>query len=152
MWDPPGLGPSLMGDDKQEKMIGRALRRREDERFLTGRGRYVADIAATDALHGHVLRSPHAHARIRNVDVAGAKALPGVRAVYAGQDLASLGTMPCLAAVKPLTAPPRHALAIEAVRHVGEAVAFIVADRREQAREAAEAIVVEYEPLPAVVD
>lgn len=141
-----------MAQDTQEKMIGRSLRRREDERFLTGRGRFVADIAVPDALCGHVLRSPHAHALIRNVDVVVARAMTGVHAIYTGKDLASLGMMPCLAAVKPLTAPPRPALAIDTVRHVGEAVAFVVADSEAQAREAAEAIVVDYEPLPAVID
>ncbi len=141
-----------MGETRQEKMIGRSLRRREDERFLIGRGRYVANIAVPDALHGYVLRSVHAHALIRSVDVARAKTMPGVRAIYTGADLSGLGTMPCLAAVKPLTAPPRHALAIKTVRHVGEAVAFVVADTVEQAREAAEAVGIDYETLAAVVD
>jgi carbon-monoxide dehydrogenase large subunit len=141
-----------MGEAGQEKMIGRSLRRREDERFLTGRGRFVDDIAVPGALHGLVLRSPHAHARIRHMDVSAARALTGVLAIYTGADLAGLGTMPCLAAVKPLSAPARHALAIDTVRHVGEAVAFIVADSADQARGAAEAVIVDYEPLPVTMD
>jgi carbon-monoxide dehydrogenase large subunit len=135
-----------------EQQIGRSLRRLEDARFLTGRGRYVADIAEPGALWGHVVRSPHAHARVRAIDTAAAAAQPGVRGVYTSADLVDLGAMPCMAAVKPLIVPPRHALARERVRHVGDPVAFVVADTAEQAREAAEQITVEYEPLSAVVD
>jgi carbon-monoxide dehydrogenase large subunit len=143
-----------MGNSSQEKMIGRSLRRREDGRFLTGNGRYVDDIAVMDCLYGHVLRSPHAHALIKGIDLAGAKSLPGVHAVYTHADLAAagLGHMPCLAAVKPMIVPPRPALATGRVRHVGDPVAFVVADGAERAREAAELIDVDYEALDAVVD
>src|SRR5690349_19917899 len=132
--------------------IGRSVRRLEDYRFLTGRGRYLADIACPGALWGHVLRSPHAHALIRRLDTAAAQRAPGVRAVYTAADLAGLGAMPCLAAVSPLIIPPRFALAVDRVRHVGDPVAFIVADSAEQAREAAELVEIDYEPLPSVVD
>ena len=90
-----------MGNSSQQKMIGRSLRRLEDARFLTGRGRYVDDIAVAGCLYGHVLRSPHAHAVIKRIDVSPAAALAGVRAVYTHADLAAegLGHMPCLAAV-----------------------------------------------------
>ncbi|CAN5896272.1 xanthine dehydrogenase family protein molybdopterin-binding subunit [soil metagenome] len=143
-----------MGNSSQQKMIGRSVRRLEDGRFLTGLGRYVADIAAADCLHGHVLRSPHAHALIRRLDVSRAAGLPGVQAVYVHADLAAegLGPMPCLAAVKPLIVPPRWALADGRVRHVGDPVAFVVADSEEIAREAAEQIEVDYESLDSVVD
>lgn len=132
--------------------IGRSIRRLEDARFLTGSGRYLADIPSPDALWGHVLRSPHAHARIERIDTAAAARAPGVRAIYTSADLEGLGTMPCLAAVTPLIVPPRHALAVGRVRHVGDPVAFIVADTAEQAREAAELVEVDYAPLPSVVD
>jgi carbon-monoxide dehydrogenase large subunit len=137
-----------------EKHIGRSVRRLEDSRFLTGRGHYVADIAAPDCLHGHVLRSPHAHALIKGIDVSHAASLAGVHAVYSHADLAAagLGHMPCVAAVKPLIVPPRPALADGRVRHVGDPVAFVVADSEEIAREAAELIEVDYESLPSVVD
>jgi carbon-monoxide dehydrogenase large subunit len=135
-----------------EQQIGRSLRRLEDARFLTGRGRYVADIAEPGALWGHVMRSPHAHARVLRIETSAAAALPGVQGVYTAADLADLGAMPCMAVVKPLIVPPRHALARRCVRHVGDPVAFVVADSAEQAREAAEQVVVEYEPLGAVVD
>ncbi len=99
--------------------IGRSVQRLEDVRFLTGRGRYVADIASPGCLWGHVLRSPHAHALIKRIDVARASAIAGVCGVYTSADLAELGPMPCLAAVTPLIVPPRPALAVGRVRHVG---------------------------------
>lgn len=132
--------------------IGRSLRRLEDVRFLTGEGRYLADIACPGAAWGHVLRSPHAHALIRRIDADAAKKLAGVRGIFTSADLAGLGPMPCMAAVSPLIVPPRPALADGRVRHVGDPVAFVVADTAEQARLAAESIEVDYEPLPAVVD
>ena len=132
----------------------RSVRRLEDVRFLTGRGRYVDDISEPAALHGHFVRSPHAHASIRSLDAAQARALPGVRLVATSDDLAAdgLGTMPCLAAVKPMIVPPRTALATGRARHVGDPVAFIVADSADISRAAAELLEVDYEALPAVVD
>ena len=133
---------------------GRSVRRLEDARFLLGRGRYVEDIDAGAALHGHVLRSPHAHALIQSIDVSAASAFPGVRLVATADDLAAdgLGPLPCMAAVKPLIVPPRPALAVGRVRHVGDPVAFVVADSAEAARDAADLIEVDYEPIPSVVD
>ena len=137
-----------------ENQIGRSVRRLEDVRFLLGQGRYVDDIARSGELHAHVLRSPHAHAILSRIDVTEAAALAGVRGVFTAADLAAdgIGTLPCMAAVKPLIVPPRTALATDRVRHVGDPVAFIVADSAEIAREAAELVEVEYQPLPAVVD
>lgn len=130
------------------------MRRLEDARFLTGHGRYVEDIAEPAALHGHVLRSPHAHALIRSIDVSSAVSMPGVHLVATADDLAAdgLGHMPCLAAVKPMIVPPRPALATGRVRHVGDPVCFVVADSAELAREAAERVEIDYQPLPSVVD
>ncbi len=132
----------------------RSIRRVEDARFLLGRGRYLEDIAVPTALAGHVLRSPHAHAVIRRIDTVQAAALPGVHLIATAADLAAdgLGHLPCMAAVKPLIVPPRPALAEGRVRHVGDPVAFVVADNVDIAREAAELIEVDYEPLPSVVD
>jgi len=140
-----------------EGTVGHSLRRLEDARFLTGQGRYVADLNAPGQLHGVALRAPHAHARILALDAGAARAMPGVRAVLTAADLEQegLGPLPCPAVVPtigPLIKPPRHALARDRVRHVGEAVAFVVADSIAAARDAAEAIRVDYEPLPAVVD
>ena len=138
-------------------LLGRSLNRLEDERFLRGRGRYVADLAASGALHGVVARSPHAHARIVALDVEKARAMPGVAAVFTGADLAAdnIGPLPCavtqIPMVTPLVVPPCHALAREIVRYVGEPVAFVVADSEQAARAAAEAVVVDYAPLTPVV-
>lgn len=132
--------------------IGRSIRRLEDLRFLTGRGRYLADIQCPGASWGHVLRSPHAHALIRRIDATAAKQRAGVLGVYTAADLADLGPMPCLAAVSPLIVPPRHALAVDRVRHVGDPAAFVVAESAEVAREAAELVEIDYEVLPSVVD
>ncbi len=135
-----------------DKLVGRSVPRLEDFRFLTGRGRYVADIACPGALWGYVLRSPHAHAVIKRIDTAAAVGHPGVHGVFTSADLAGLGAMPCMAAVSPLIVPPRFALAVERVRHVGDPVAFIVADGAEAAHEAAELVGIDYEALPPIVD
>ena len=145
------FGRDHVADGSQDK---RSIRRLEDARFLTGRGRYVDDIAEPAALHGYVLRSPHAHALIASLDVSPAASMAGVHLVATGDDLCAdgLGLMPCLAAVTPLIVPPRPALAMGRVRHVGDPVCFVVADSAELAREAAEQIEIAYEPLPSVVD
>jgi carbon-monoxide dehydrogenase large subunit len=137
--------------------IGRSLRRLEDPRFLTGRGRYVDDIDLPGQLHGIVLRSPYGHAAIEGIDGAAARAMPGVRGVFTAADLDAdgIGPLPCIAqvaTVAPIIVPPRRALARDRVRHVGDPVAFVVADTSDQARDAAERIAVAYRPLPAVVD
>jgi carbon-monoxide dehydrogenase large subunit len=137
--------------------IGRSLHRLEDLRFLTGRGRYVEDIDLPGQLHAIVLRSPHGHAAIEAIDSAAARAMPGVHGVFTAADLDAdgIGALPCIAqvaTVAPLIVPPRHALARGRARHVGDPVAFVVADTREAARDAAEQIAVAYRPLPAVVD
>jgi carbon-monoxide dehydrogenase large subunit len=136
--------------------IGRSLRRLEDKRFLTGQGRYVDDIAVLGQLHSVVLRSPHGHAWIQGIDAAVARAMPGVSGVFTAADLDAdgIGTLPCIAqvaTVAPIIVPPRRALARDRVRHVGDPVAFVVADTAQQARDAAEQIAVAYRPLPAVV-
>src|SRR5262245_53241158 len=139
------------------KLLGRSLDRLEDARFVKGRGRYVADLAASNALHGIVVRSPHAHARITSVDVEAARKMPGVAAVFTGADLAAdnIGPLPCavtsLPMASPLIVPPCHALARQAVRYVGEPVVGVVGASAERARDAAEAVVVEYEPLTPVI-
>jgi carbon-monoxide dehydrogenase large subunit len=137
--------------------IGRSLRRLEDPRFLTGQGRYVDDLDLPGQLHAFVLRSPHGHAAIEGIDTDAARTMPGVRGVFTAADLDAdgIGPLPCIAqvaTVAPMIVPPRRALARERVRHVGDPVAFVVADTAHQARDAAERIAVAYRPLPAVVD
>jgi aerobic carbon-monoxide dehydrogenase large subunit len=140
-----------------EPLLGRSINRIEDARFVRGRGRYVADLATPNALHGIVVRSPHAHARIRSLDVDAARRMPGIAAVFTGFDLASdqIGPLPCAAThipmTSPLVVPPYHALARDVARYVGEPVVFVIADSVESARDAAEAVIVDYEPLPPVV-
>jgi carbon-monoxide dehydrogenase large subunit len=139
------------------RQIGRALRRFEDARFLRGRGRFVEDIDLPGQLHGIVLRSPHGHADIARIDAAMARALPGVHGVFTAADLAAdnIGPLPCIAQVAtlgPMMMPPRYALAGERVRHVGDPVAFVVAETRELARDAAELVGVDYRVRAAVVD
>jgi aerobic carbon-monoxide dehydrogenase large subunit len=136
---------------------GRSVRRFEDLRFLTGRGRYVDDCTLPGQLYAHVLRSPHAHAAIERIDTTAARVADGVHGVFTETDLRAdgLGALPCIAQVStvgPMIVPPRYALAHGRVRHVGDAVALIVAESRDQARDAAERIVVKYRPLDAVVD
>jgi CO/xanthine dehydrogenase Mo-binding subunit len=112
--------------------IGRSLRRLEDERFLTGQGRYVDDIAVPGQLYSVVLRSPHGHAVIEGIDAGAARAMPGVHGVFTAADIDAdgIGALPCVArvaTVAPMIVPPRRALAQDRVRHVGDPVAFVVA-------------------------
>jgi aerobic carbon-monoxide dehydrogenase large subunit len=133
---------------------GRPVRRKEDDALVRGAGRYVADVAPAHTLSAIVLRSPRAHATFKITDVATARGKPGVFLVLTGEDTAELGSLPCTA-VPPgyqIEAPPYPVLARDAVRHVGDAVAFVVADTIERARDAAEAIAIDWQPLPHVVD
>ena len=134
-----------------------SLPRREDARFLSGQGRFTADLQRAGQLHAALVRSPHAHAQIRGIDAREARAMPGVVAVHVAQDLLDdgLGTLPCVAELSdgsPLSVPPRHALARERVRHVGDPVALVLADSRAAAQDAAQCVEVDYEPLPALID
>jgi carbon-monoxide dehydrogenase large subunit len=133
--------------------FGGAARRKEDDALLRGAGRYVADHAPAGALHAVVLRSPHAHARFRIADVAKARAMPGVALVLTGEDTVELGDLPCQGAIPEteLAAPPYPILARGEVRHVGDAVAFAAADTLDRARDAAEAVAIEWNALPHVV-
>jgi carbon-monoxide dehydrogenase large subunit len=129
--------------------IGLSLKRREDRRLLTGRGRFVDDVRLPDLVHAAIVRSPHAHARIVNVDARRARAFPGVVAVLTIADLPE-----CVAAVPPLVATPRFraytqpAIAGPKVRHAGEAVAVVVTDDAYGAADAADALDVQYAVLP----
>ena len=130
--------------------LGKPLRRKEDPALLSGRGRYADDLpVARGTLHAHVIRSPHAHARILDIDAAAALAMPGVAAVITGEEVRKL-TDPFLIALK---APvPQWSLAVERVRYVGEPVALVLAKNRYVAEDAASLVRIDYEPLAAVVD
>src|SRR5437588_1001478 len=139
--------------------VGQPVRRVEDRRFITGHGSYVDDINRPRQAHAFMLRSPHAHARIGAIDATAALAASSVLAVFTGDDLArdGIGTIPCLSAVTnrdgtPSVMPPHPAIVRDRVRHVGDTVAMVVAESAAAARDAAELIAVDYEPLPAVAN
>jgi carbon-monoxide dehydrogenase large subunit len=134
--------------------FGQPVLRKEDDALLRGHGRYVGDHAPAGLLHAVVLRSPHAHARFRVTDVAAARAMPGVRLVLTAADIADLGMLPCQVEIPgaKVAVPSYPVLARDVVRHVGDAVAFVVADTLDRAKDAAEAIAIEWTALPHVVD
>ena len=139
---------------------GHTVRRIEDPTLVTGQGRYTDDLRREGLAHLVFVRSPHAHARLLSVDATEARALPGVLAVYTGAELAAAGVKPMPAPPpnfkrpdgSPATSAPRRALAHEVVRFVGEAVAAVVALTHEAAVEASEAVLIDYDVLPAVTD
>ena len=144
-----GNDPAAGAEHTGYRWVGTSVPRREDPRFLTGRGGYVGDITVPGMLHGAVLRSPHAHARIRSIDTSAARALPGVVAVLTGAEaLAHVNPMPAFCA-EPV---PQHAITVERVRFPGEAVAAVAATDRYIAEDACALIEVDYELLPPVVD
>src|SRR5487761_404279 len=139
------------------RMIGDPVRRKEDLRFLTGKGHYTDDINRAGQVYAVFVRSPHAHAEIKTIATKRAAGAPDVVAVYTGADLikAGLGTLPCGWGVKnkdgsPMAEPPHPVLASGKVRYVGEAIAVVVADSKTAAEEAAELVAVTYNELPAV--
>jgi carbon-monoxide dehydrogenase large subunit len=139
--------------------IGQSLKRREDERFLTGAGQYTDDVVMHGQTYAAFLRSPHAHARIKSINLDKAKAAPGVIRIFTGADLADakVGGLPCGWLIhskdgSPMKEPPHPVLAQGKVRHVGDQVALVVAQTLLQAKDAAELIEVDYEELPAVID
>jgi carbon-monoxide dehydrogenase large subunit len=137
--------------------IGQSVPRREDARFLTGKGQYTDDITLPLQTHGYFLRSPYAHAKITRIDTAAAKAAPGVLDVFTGSVFKEVGGLPCGWLINsldstPMKEPKHPILADDKVRYVGDRVALIVAETLQQAKDAAALIEVDYEELPAVVD
>jgi carbon-monoxide dehydrogenase large subunit len=137
--------------------VGQAVKRVEDIRFVTGRGNYTTDYSPEGALRAVFLRSPHAHAAFSFGELDAARAMPGVKAIYVAADLENLGDLPCMAALPnsdgsqtPLK--PYPVLARGEAHHVGDAIAMVVAETETQARDAIEAIAVDWSPLPAVID
>ena len=139
--------------------MAQPVRRVEDRRLLQGNGSYTDDVTIPGTVHGVVLRSPHAAAKITRIDTTAAQALPGVLAIYTYTDLKAdkIGDVPCLVELdnrdgSKQISPPHPALANGAVRHVGDPVAFIVAETNQAARDAAEAVLVDYNILPSITD
>ena len=138
---------------------GKSVQRVEDDALLRGQGVFADDVSAAGQLYAGFLRSPHPHARIVSIDTSAAAAMPGVVRILTGTDLVRAGVKPIpnscdfkRADGSKTASPPHHALAVDTVRHVGEPVAAVIAESMLAARDATEAIVVDYEPLPAVVD
>jgi carbon-monoxide dehydrogenase large subunit len=144
-----------MATDVQD-VLGTSVKRVEDPRFITGKGQYLDDIKLTGMTHLAILRSPYAHANIKSVDTSGARGMPGVLAVIVGADIA-WNPLPMAwpaggaSGIQNNVSTPR-VLATDSVKWTGEGVAAVVAETPEQAIDALDAIVVDYEPLPAVVD
>jgi aerobic carbon-monoxide dehydrogenase large subunit len=150
--------------DETRALIGARIPRKEDPRLLTGAGRFVDDVLLPDTLHLAVLRSPHAHARLRRVDLAAARAWPGVVAAVDGAAVYDrLGALPTAVWRRPdpalvaavdllIRMETQHLVAVDVARYAGQAIAVVLADSRYAAEDAAERIVVDYEPLPPVLD
>src|SRR5229473_4709278 len=150
------IDPTILGFDERFA-IGQPVPRSEDPVLLRGEGRYCDDVSLPGQAYAVMVRSPYAHGVIRHIDAAGARAMPGVLAIYTAADLAAggIGPLPPRQVMNnrdgtPMLSPTRYALASDKVRHVGEAVAAVIAESVAAAKDAAEAIVVEIDPLPAV--
>jgi aerobic carbon-monoxide dehydrogenase large subunit len=136
-------------------VIGTSIKRREDPALITGRGKYTDDFSLPGMAYAAIVRSPHAHARVKAIDTAAAKATPGVLAVFTAADVQAAGTpgmLPVGWLLPGMKTPAHPMLAADTVRYVGDAVAVVVAGDRYSARDGADAVAVDYEPLPAVVD
>jgi carbon-monoxide dehydrogenase large subunit len=132
--------------------FGQALTRKEDDALLRGAGRYVADVAPSATLHAVMVRSPHAHARFNVSDLERVRAIQGVHLVLVAADISELGPLPTPGVLDAATKVPVYPiLAKDIVRHVGDAIAFVVADTLDKAKDAAEAITVDWQPLPHVI-
>ncbi|MGH9627725.1 MAG: xanthine dehydrogenase family protein molybdopterin-binding subunit, partial [Bryobacteraceae bacterium] len=137
---------------KTERLVGKRIKRREDPRLITGTATYVEDIQLPGMHHACIVRSPHAAARIRGIQTKEALETPGVLAVYTGSDIQGIGPVPCGASLPGLRVPHHHILAQDRVYFAGHPVAVVVASDRYIARDAADLVEVDYEPLPAVAD
>src|SRR2546422_2261103 len=137
-----------------DKLFGASIKRREDQRLITGKGAFVDDVRIPGTTYAAFVRSPHAHAKIARIDATAAKKLKGVLAVYAGKDLLDGGVKPIPVGwlLPGIKIPPRYPLAVDRARHMGEAVAVVIAESPYIARDAAELVEVDYQPQPAVAD
>src|SRR3954467_4340428 len=137
-----------------EPWVGQALKRKEDPRLIMGRARYIDDINVTGQLWASFVRSPEAHARIASIDTSGAKAFPGAHAVFTGHDIDLEAPLP-MAWVPPgvdVANPPHWALAKDEGNPVGDPVGLVIGEARYAVVDAAEQVIVEYDPLPVVTD
>ncbi len=137
---------------RTEPLVGKRIKRREDPRLITGTATYVEDIQMPGMHHACIVRSPHGAARIRGIDTKAAQELPGVVAVFTGQDTANVGPVPCGASLPGLRVPNHNILAQDRVYYIGHPVAVVVAHDRYIARDAADLVEVDYDPVAAVTD
>jgi carbon-monoxide dehydrogenase large subunit len=137
-----------------ERLFGASIKRREDPRLITGKGNFTDDLKLAGQTFASFVRSPHAHAKIKGIDIRKAAAMPGVVAIYTGKDLTTAGvkSLPCGWLLPDLKLVPHLPLATDAVRHVGDQVAVVIAETAYQAKDAAEAVKVTYEVMPAVTN
>jgi aerobic carbon-monoxide dehydrogenase large subunit len=133
-----------------ERVLGKSIKRREDPRFITGRGTYVDDVKVPGTTYAVFVRSPHAHAKIKTIDTAAAREHPGVVAVFTGADMTGVNSLPCGWLLPELKVPPHMPLASDAARCVGDPVAVVIADTQDAAQDAAEKVAVTWDVLPAV--
>src|SRR6266436_7496082 len=149
-----------MASATEERLFGKSIKRREDPRFITGRGNYTDDLKLAGLTYAAFVRSPHAHARIRSIDVSAARAHPGVVAIFTGKDMTGVNSLPCgwdprkekniPGVVQDLAMVPHMPLSSDVARHVGDPVAVVIADSQDAANDAAEKVKVDWEPLASV--
>ena len=132
--------------------IGSRAPRKEDPKLITGRGTFTDDVTLPGMVYVSLVRSPHAHARIRRIDAAAARKVTGVVAVLTGKDAEAAGVLPCFITVPSMNSSKHMPIATDKARYVGDAIAAVVADTRQAAKRAADTVTVDYEPLPVVVD
>ncbi len=132
--------------------IGTRTPRKEDPKLITGRGTFTDDVTLPGAVYVSLVRSPHAHARIRRIDAAAARKEPGVVSVVTGKDAEATGVLPVFITVPGLNGTKHMPLATDKARYVGDAIAAVIADTRQAAKRAADMVTVDYEPLPVIVD
>ena len=141
-----------MATATEDRLFGKSIKRREDPRFITGRGRYTDDLKLAGMTYAIFVRSPHAHARIRKIDLAAAKARPGVVAIFTGKDMTGVNSLPCGWLLPELKIPPHMPLASDVAHYVGDPVAIVIAESQEAALDAAEMVRVDWEVLPSVTN
>src|SRR5438067_9357215 len=132
------------------RLFGKSIKRREDPRFITGRGNYTDDLKLPGMTYAAFVRSPHAHAKIGKIDLAEAKAHPGVVAIFTGKDLTGVNSLPCGWLLPELKVPPHPPLAVDTARYVGDPVAVVIAETQDAALDAAEKVKVDWNVRPAV--
>ena len=139
-----------MASATEERLFGKSIKRREDPRFITGRGHYTDDLKLEGLTYAAFVRSPHAHARVRGIDTTAAKSHPGVVAIFTGKDMTGVNSLPCGWLLPELKVPPHPPLVTDVAQYVGDPVAVVIATGQEAALDAAEKVRVDWEVLPSV--